>query len=86
MSGKNKKLYPRVCSQCNIGMSQGYCIGNGDLYYCSDDCLHLNFTAAQWNLMYSDDGDNYWTEWEKQDMIDDGIGYTITGEEVKIDE
>ena len=89
MSEKNKleDLYPRVCSECNKGMSDGYCIDNGDWYFCSEACLHKKYTPTEWAYIYGDgEGDSYWTEWEEQDMIDDGIGYTKDGKEVCIDE
>lgn len=54
----------RVCSDCGSIMTSGYCVENGEEYYCSDDCLHKHYTSEEWNKMYSDDGDNYWTEWE----------------------
>lgn len=54
----------RRCSECGKKMRQGYVIENGLEYYCDDECLHKHYTAEEWNEMYSDDGDSYWTEWE----------------------
>ena len=30
----------RECTNCNDLMSEGYCIRDGEEYFCSDDCLH----------------------------------------------
>ena len=63
----------RLCSECGKPMKEGYTIDNGLEYYCSDECLHKNYTEEQWKEMYNDDGDNYWTEWEDYDTEDDSI-------------
>lgn len=56
----------RVCTKCNTHLeNEGYVVNGGEEYYCSDDCLHSVYTKEQWlNDMYSDDGDNYYTEWD----------------------
>lgn len=55
----------RTCSECNKEMTQGYCIENGEEYYCSDECLHNHYTQEEYEEMYDDgNGDSYWTEWE----------------------
>lgn len=56
--------YDRVCHQCGKVMHQGYCVENGTEYYCSDECLHKNYTPEQWQAMCEDkNSDNYYTEW-----------------------
>lgn len=57
----------RRCSECGEKMREGYVIENGLEYYCSDECLHKHYTEEEWNEMYSDDGDSYWTEWEEEE-------------------
>lgn len=57
----------RVCAECGKIIQEGYVIGGGLQYYCSDKCLHKHYTEEEWNKMYNDDGDNYWTEWELLD-------------------
>jgi hypothetical protein len=54
----------RICNNCNKKMDQGYCIFGGEEYYCTDACLRTRFTAEEWEALYSDDGDCYWTEWK----------------------
>ena len=67
--------HARVCSGCGLqGLSQGYVVGGGQSYYCSDDCLHRysGYTEYQWNYLYEESkelgnswsDDNYWTEWD----------------------
>jgi len=70
--------YARKCNQCSKGMDEGYVICGGEEYYCSDECLHKNYTAADWNELSKDDDDeNYWTVWEDpfdiQYLLIDGI-------------
>ena len=55
----------RVCSECGKIMQEGYVIGGTLEYYCSDECLHKHYTEKEWEEMYTDDGDNYWTSWEE---------------------
>lgn len=53
----------RICDECGTKMDKGYCIGDGDEYYCSDTCLYKNYTEKEYQEMY--DNDNaYYTEWE----------------------
>ena len=54
----------RVCSHCGHKMCEGYCIGGGEAYYCSDKCLHKCLTTDEYEELYADgDGDSYWTSW-----------------------
>ena len=55
----------RVCGECGKIMQEGYVIEGGLQYYCSDECLHKHYTKEEWEEMYTDDGDNYWTSWEE---------------------
>lgn len=55
--------YFRICSHCGEFMNKGYCIEQGAEYYCSDPCLHEHYTPEEWEKMYTDEGDNYYTEW-----------------------
>jgi predicted CXXCH cytochrome family protein len=59
----------RRCSECNNRMNEGYCIESGLAYYCSSACLHKHYTEEEWNELYTEDGDSYWTEWE-EDICD----------------
>ena len=55
----------RVCSECGKIMKSGYCIENGEEYYCSDECLHKHYTEEEYQELYDDEnGDSYYTEWE----------------------
>lgn len=60
--------YARKCTCCGKGMNEGYVIGGGDEYYCTYECLNKVYTTEEWVLMAddddSDDGFNYWTEWD----------------------
>lgn len=60
----NKDELYRRCNICKKPMKKGYVIEGGLEYYCSDKCLHKVYTKEEWNKIYSDDGDSYWTEWE----------------------
>jgi len=54
----------RVCSVCNTAFDEGFYDGErtGN-YYCSDDCLHRDYTDEEWLALYYSDGDSYWTTW-----------------------
>lgn len=67
-----KKEFARTCSECGKGMNEGYCIGSGDDYYCSDACLHKHMTPAEYLELYADgEGDSYWTDWYDAEDDDD---------------
>lgn len=65
-------------------MNDGYVVGGGAEYYCSQNCLNQVYTDAEWqDMVYSGDTDSegelipdtdsYWTEWEEDyqyEMID----------------
>lgn len=54
----------RICSECGEIMQEGYITENYE-YYCSDECLHKNYTKEEWKEIYTEDGDNYWTSWKE---------------------
>jgi len=60
--------YARKCDKCGQGMNEGFCIYEGEEYYCSDECLHLVYSKSVWEGMYNaeDIGNSpsYWTQWE----------------------
>ena len=67
-----KKEFARTCTACGKGMNEGYCIGDGMEYYCSDACLYLHMTPAEYLKLYDDgEGDSYWTAWEDPDDFED---------------
>ena len=69
-----KKEFARNCTACSAGMNEGYHIGgNGIEYYCSDACLYLNMTPAEYLELHADgEGDSYWTDWsEDPDNFED---------------
>jgi hypothetical protein len=63
--------HARQCTDCGAGMNEGYVIEQGESYYCSDICLHNNYTPAEFDALYDDgEGDSYWTEWEEEEVND----------------
>ena len=53
----------RRCSICGRLMQEGYCQDGGWRYYCSDDCLHHDFTDEEWNKECDNNDQSYWTQW-----------------------
>ena len=54
----------RICNICHRPMIEGYCIYAGWAYYCSDDCLHHDYSEEEYDEMYyNGEGDTYWTIW-----------------------
>jgi hypothetical protein len=68
-----KKKFARECSECGKGMNEGYIIGDGIEHYCSDACLYLNMTPAEYLELHADgEGDSYYTDWsEDPDNFED---------------
>ena len=52
----------RECSTCHAPMREGYCINDGDEYFCSDDCLHSVYSHEEYTEMFDHDA-AYWTQW-----------------------
>lgn len=53
----------RVCSLCNSVVQNGYVVGDGLEYYCSDNCLNKKYTSKEWNELYNEDC-GYYTEFD----------------------
>jgi hypothetical protein len=67
--------FARCCDECGAGMNEGFCIESGESYYCSEECLHKNYSEEEWQDMYADgEGNSYYTEWE----CDDDMWYEMT--------
>jgi hypothetical protein len=43
----------RICDECGKVMIEGYCLGGGEEYYCSDECLHKNYSNEEFLAMYA---------------------------------
>jgi len=56
----------RICGVCKKEITEGFCIGDGDEYFCSEECLNKCYSDKEYNRMY-DDGLAYWTTWEDED-------------------
>ena len=66
---KEGEKYARKCDKCGKGMNEGYFANYK--YFCSDKCLHTEYTKKEWEELASDgveedEGNDsyYWTEWE----------------------
>jgi hypothetical protein len=64
LAEQDEDLDIRTCTECGKEMNKGYCIDNGREYYCTPECLHKHYTLEEWEELYEDGGDSYWTEWE----------------------
>ena len=52
----------RICTACGEPMQEGYCINDGDEYFCTDDCLHSYYSEEEYAALCEDDC-AYWTQW-----------------------
>jgi len=65
----DKELSPptmvlRECASCNaVNFKEGFVIGDGELYFCSEECLNEHYSEEEWHRIYSE-GNGYWTQWE----------------------
>ena len=57
-----KRIDVRKCDICGKPMIDGYCVGDGEQYYCSSECLAKVFTEYEWEQAYNEDW-GYYTEW-----------------------
>lgn len=53
----------RKCNECGAIVTSGYCINDGDEYYCSDECLWGWYSEEEYDELCQQ-GLAYWTEWE----------------------
>ncbi len=53
----------RRCSVCGKLMREGFCADMGSAYYCSDNCLHSDFTEDEWAEECETNDQSYYTEW-----------------------
>lgn len=61
---EDRDEHTRVCSECGKRFASGYVIENGLEYYCSDECLHKNYSDEEWKELYNNgESDSYWTSW-----------------------
>ena len=45
-------------------MIEGYCIEDGEAYYCSDECLYKHLSEEEFLSLYNNGkGNSYWTNW-----------------------
>ena len=59
-----KDVIYRQCKICGeINFEQGFVVEDGLYYYCSEECLHHDFTDDEWEKAYNEDW-GYWTQWE----------------------
>lgn len=54
----------RRCKKCGESMDEGFCFGDGEFYYCSEECLYQDYTEQEYLEMH-EGGYGYWTEWEE---------------------
>jgi len=60
------KKYARKCSHCGKVFDEGYCVFNGEEYYCSLECLHKKYSEDEFEEYFNND-ELYWTSWEDED-------------------
>lgn len=61
-----KQENKRYCSVCGKEMTEGYYNEDEFQYYCSDECLHKDYTDEEYNELYDEGrGNFYWTSWEE---------------------
>ena len=53
----------RRCSVCGKLMREGYCVDMGAAYYCSDECLHTEYSDEEWAEECENNDQSYYTEW-----------------------
>ena len=52
----------KFCEKCGKAMVDGFVFGDGTAYYCSEECLHQDYTDEEDQKMYEED-EAFYTEW-----------------------
>ncbi len=69
--------YTRKCDICKKLMFEGFVEGDGDKYYCSEECLHTKYTDEEFFGTKEEqeemeekgiENPNYWTNWGLTDL------------------
>lgn len=74
--------YARICDECGKGMNDGFVIDGGEQYFCSNECLHHNYTEEEFTEMATEDSDTYWTQWDTN--FDDEDDFVLGDEDGNI--
>lgn len=53
----------RRCSVCGKLFWQGYCQNGGNNYYCSDKCLHYDYSETEWEDECHENKQSYYSKW-----------------------
>lgn len=59
---KNHNSEQRICNECGSVVISGYCINDGEEYYCSDEYLNAWYSEEEYDELCQEDL-AYWTEW-----------------------
>lgn len=56
----------RICDKCGAIMTEGYIVFED--YYCSDECLHKDYSQEEYERLYEEYEDDincyvFWTQW-----------------------
>lgn len=52
----------RICEKCGKAMDEGFVFNDGMAYYCSEKCLHQDYTEEEYQELYDEDV-AFYTEW-----------------------
>jgi hypothetical protein len=55
----------KFCNECGKLVHNGFCIGGGEEYFCSEECLHKNYTEGEYLAMYAGLDNNDQNECER---------------------
>ena len=62
------KINVRKCNVCGCEMFSGFCVRDGEEYYCSSKCLDTVYSEDEYLDMFLDD-EIYYTEWEVSECV-----------------
>ncbi len=66
-----ERMEERRCGECGKPVFEGFIVGGGEEYYCSEECLHRHYSPEEWKEMSrgpegnGEEGNDscFWTEW-----------------------
>lgn len=79
-------VYVRKCDCCDLPMNEGYCMGAGEYYACTDECAKhvalLAYDSTPAELFEQGSDACYYTEWDSSCLCDGDEYYTISQLEI----
>lgn len=75
-----RERFVRRCNVCGAIMLAGFCVDDGNEYYCSGECLHKVYSEEEYLAMYDDDIAYYTEWWDSREDLENACFEIIRGD------